>query len=112
MSCSSCYLYNDVIWPLKYNFIISTSNSFGVFYLAIFVFIKFAIYLSTNVNGKLLFINNCLILLTSVLKQCVLGPTMANYYMGHIEETLLTDDIKPKTYTRFVDDIFVAIKNK
>jgi hypothetical protein len=43
---------------------------------------------------------------------CVLGPTMANFYMGHLEELALTDDIKPKTYTRFVDDIFVAIENE
>jgi hypothetical protein len=43
---------------------------------------------------------------------CVLGPTMANFYMGHIEEITLTNSIKPKTYTRYVDDIFMAIKNE
>jgi hypothetical protein len=43
---------------------------------------------------------------------CVLGPTMANYYMGHLEELVLTDDIKQKSYTRFVDDIFLAIYRK
>jgi hypothetical protein len=43
---------------------------------------------------------------------CVLGPTMANYYMGHLENITLTDNVKPKTYTRFVDDIFVAIKDE
>jgi hypothetical protein len=43
---------------------------------------------------------------------CVLGPTMANYYMGHLEELVLTNQVKPKTYTRFIDDIFVAIKDE
>jgi hypothetical protein len=43
---------------------------------------------------------------------CVLGPTMANYYMGHLEQTIFSNVVKPKTYTRYMDDIFVAIKDE
>lgn len=40
---------------------------------------------------------------------CVLGPTMANFYMGHLEEKVFHGNIlhKPKLYDRWVDDIFV-----
>ena len=42
-----------------------------------------------------------------------LGPTFANYYMGHLEETILDIDIqKPKLYGRYVDDIFLLVNNQ
>ena len=41
-----------------------------------------------------------------------LGPTFANFYMGHLEEQVFSDDsLKPSLYARYVDDIFVQIDN-
>ena len=39
-----------------------------------------------------------------------LGPTFANFYMGHLEEKVLNNLEKPPyTYARYVDDIFMEI---
>ena len=39
---------------------------------------------------------------------CVLGPTMANYYMGHLEETVLNKEIRaPNLFDHWVEDIFI-----
>lgn len=43
---------------------------------------------------------------------CVLGPTFANYYMGHLEEITFRNHSVPRTYCRYVDDIFVIIRTK
>ena len=41
-----------------------------------------------------------------------LGPTFANFYMGDLEQRTLTDNhSKPHIYARFVDDIFVQVKD-
>ena len=41
-----------------------------------------------------------------------LGPLFANYYMCHLENNILPQmDNPPVTYTRYVDDIFLVIKN-
>ena len=43
-----------------------------------------------------------------------LGPIMANFYMTHIENTVLDDlnpDIKPTVYCRYVEDIFVVVSS-
>ena len=43
-----------------------------------------------------------------------LGPLLANFYMAHIENTVLDDlnpDTKPTVYCRYVDDIFVVVSN-
>ena len=38
-----------------------------------------------------------------------LGPTFANFYMGHLEQMILSNDNDPPSiYTRYVDDIFFA----
>ena len=39
-----------------------------------------------------------------------LGPTFANFYMGHLENTILNDLAdKPTIYARYVDDIFIQV---
>ena len=38
---------------------------------------------------------------------CVLGPTFANFYMGHLEQKILKH-FNLDMYTRYVDDIFVS----
>lgn len=47
---------------------------------------------------------------------CVLGPTFANFYMGHIENIIFNNNnsnvIRPKTYCRYVDDIFITANNE
>ena len=41
-----------------------------------------------------------------------LGPLFANFYMSHIEEKILTNpDIAPHIYCRYVDDVFVDVRN-
>ena len=42
-----------------------------------------------------------------------LGPTFAGYYMGHIEHIVLSDpNVRPHTYGRYVDDIFLQVSNE
>ena len=41
-----------------------------------------------------------------------LGPTFANFYMCNLENQILSDlNNKPKIYARYVDDIFLIVKN-
>ena len=42
-----------------------------------------------------------------------LGPTFANYYMGNLESELFSDKpfLKPPIYIRYVDDIFLLVRN-
>ena len=40
-----------------------------------------------------------------------LGPTFANFYMGHLEEKVFTENPRPHIYARYVDDIFVQISS-
>lgn len=41
-----------------------------------------------------------------------LGPTFANFYMCNLENHVLNEiNYKPKIYCRYVDDIFLVIKN-
>jgi hypothetical protein len=44
---------------------------------------------------------------------CVLGPTMANFYLGNLEKIVFEKhrELKPKTYCRFVDDTFGSFRN-
>lgn len=42
-----------------------------------------------------------------------LGPTFAEYYMCHVENNVLADNtLKPSTYCRYVDDIYVVVRNE
>ena len=42
-----------------------------------------------------------------------LGPTFANFYMGELESNVLENHCqKPLIYVRYVDDIFVLVKNE
>ena len=42
-----------------------------------------------------------------------LSCTMANYYMAHIENRILSDpSLKPSLYARFIDDIFVMVRDE
>ena len=42
-----------------------------------------------------------------------LGPTFANYYMGHLENVVFKNQMnKPKIYARYMDDIFVEVKDE
>jgi hypothetical protein len=45
---------------------------------------------------------------------CVLGPTMANFYMGHLEERVFNNfpNLKPKIYDRYVDDTFGTFQDE
>ena len=44
---------------------------------------------------------------------CPLGPTFAEYYMCEIENRVLSDEhIKPELYCRYVDDIFVVVRDE
>ena len=38
-----------------------------------------------------------------------LGPTFANFYMGHVEEIVFASYPKPTIYIRYVDDIFLMV---
>ena len=41
-----------------------------------------------------------------------LGPTFANYYMGHLENKIFdSHELKPKIYVRYVDDIFLLVNS-
>jgi len=42
-----------------------------------------------------------------------LGPTMANFYMSHLENSLFENNpsLKPPIYCRYVDDIFLVLNN-
>ena len=42
-----------------------------------------------------------------------MGPTFANYYMFHLENSVFDDNpmIKPTIYCKYVDDIFVVTIN-
>ena len=43
-----------------------------------------------------------------------LAPTLANFFLGHIEKKLMSncnDEVKPKLYVRYVDDIFVVFSS-
>ena len=41
-----------------------------------------------------------------------LGPTFANFYMGHLEEQIFENgNNKPSIYARYVDDIFVQVNS-
>lgn len=44
---------------------------------------------------------------------CCLAPTMADFYMSHVEETVFSTwpTLRPKTYSRYVDDIFITVNN-
>lgn len=42
-----------------------------------------------------------------------LGPTFANYYMGHLENKVFNGTTcKPNIYVRYVDDIFIQVKTE
>ena len=42
-----------------------------------------------------------------------LGPLFANFYMGHLEQTVINKKItKPHIYCRYVDDIFLQVNNE
>ena len=42
-----------------------------------------------------------------------LGPTFANFYMGHIETKIFENTYqKPSIYARYVDDIFIQVDNE
>merc|ERR1712030_59566 len=41
-----------------------------------------------------------------------LGPTFANFYMGNLEHETFQKTEKPIVYCRYIDDIFVLVKNE
>ena len=45
-----------------------------------------------------------------------LGPTLANFFLGHLEKTLFENpDIKdelPKLYLRYIDDVYAVFQSK
>ena len=42
-----------------------------------------------------------------------LGPTFANFYMGHLENQIFKNpNLKPNIYARYVDDIFIQITDE
>ena len=44
---------------------------------------------------------------------CALGVTFANYYMAHIQNTVISDlTVKPKLYARYVDDCFLVVEDE
>jgi hypothetical protein len=45
---------------------------------------------------------------------CVLGPTMANFYMGHLEKVVFEKhcNLRPKQYNRYIDDTFGSFRNR
>ena len=43
---------------------------------------------------------------------CVLGPTFANFYMGHLESKALTEIQFELSYCRYVDDIFITVASE
>ena len=40
-----------------------------------------------------------------------LGPLFANFYMGHLEEQVFSENRTPHIYARYVDDIFVQVSS-
>ena len=48
-----------------------------------------------------------------VIMGCPLGPTLANFFMAHMENQLLCNDpeTSPKLYLRYIDDIFAIFDN-
>ena len=45
---------------------------------------------------------------------CPLGPTLANYFLGSIEEKIFKDSkvLHPVFYGRYVDDVFAIFNNE
>ena len=43
-----------------------------------------------------------------------LGPTLANFFLGHIEEQIFANnnDVLPKIYLRYVDDVYAVFDNQ
>ena len=60
----------------------------------------------------------CFIQKNGVMMGCVLGPTLANFYMGHLENLILNSILKqqnkeqPFIYCRYIDDIFLTINSE
>ncbi|XP_047739936.1 uncharacterized protein LOC125178985 [Hyalella azteca] len=51
--------------------------------------------------------------INGVAMGCPLGPTFAEYYMCKIKNQVLSDEqIKPELYCRYVDDIFVVVRDE
>ena len=70
--------------------------------------VKSFVYALHSVFGCCWFCND-------VTERVGLGPTMADFYMAHLENSLLNDNSKksnPKFYRRYVDDIIAVFKNK
>ena len=41
-----------------------------------------------------------------------LGPTLANIFMGYLEENYFSTNVEPLMYVRYVDDCFILLKNE
>ena len=41
-----------------------------------------------------------------------LGSTLANIFMGYLEENYFSTNVKPLMYVRYVDDCFILFKNE
>ena len=55
----------------------------------------------------------CILQIEGVAMGSPLGPTFANFCIGNLEKSVLSNnDIKPNIYCRYVDDIFVVVRNE
>ena len=56
---------------------------------------------------------NLYLQIEGVAKGSPLGPSFANFYVGNLEQSVLRDqNIKPNIYCRYVDVIFVVVRNE
>ena len=63
--------------------------------------------LKVATGGMFMFNNKFYQQVDGVAMGSPLGPTFANFFLGHIEEKMFaTCGMKPKLYLRYVDDIF------
>ena len=59
-------------------------------------------------QGLLLYKDTLYKQIDGITMGCPLGPTLANFFMDHMENQLLCNDLEssPKLYLRYIDDIF------
>ena len=65
-------------------------------------------------SGMFMYKNSLFKQIDGVAMGSPLGPSIANFFLGHLEENKLfsVTDINPKLYVRYVDDIFAVFGNQ